>query len=114
LDATPSGFRELEQVVFFKMREELLKVCGHDFARDGKLLADGIDDLFVRETMFQEFQHAGTDEVQPIHLAVKDVEDDSAVWVMRRAHVFRQFHGKAPAFELQMILNGLSVSELEH
>lgn len=68
--------------MFFEMREKLLKVRRYDFTRDRELLADGIGDLFVRQSAFQEFEHARTDEVQSIHLSMKDVEDNGPVRVM--------------------------------
>ena len=74
---------DFDEAMRFEIGEKFLKIRGDGLARDAEFAADGIGDLYVRTSLFQEFEHAGTDKVQPVHLSVKDVQDDSAICVVR-------------------------------
>ena len=70
-------------MMFFELREEFPEIFRNGLMCNAELAADGIGDLCVRASLFQEFKHAGTDQVQPEHLSVADVEDDGSVPVVR-------------------------------
>ena len=68
----------------FEMREKFAEVGFHDFSTCTELTTDFRRDLCFGATLLQEFEHAGTDKVQPEHLSVEDVEDDGSVLVVGR------------------------------
>ena len=76
-------------MVLSEMREKFLKVGYHGLPRYSEGLADFVGDLLLGVGLLQKFEHPRAHEVQPIHLSVEDIKDDSAVLVMGGADVFR-------------------------
>jgi hypothetical protein len=72
-----------------EMREKFLKVGNNGLPRYSERLADFVSDLLFGIGLLQKFEHPRAHEVQPIHLSMEDIKDDSAVLVVCGADVFR-------------------------
>ena len=97
-------------MMLFKKREKFVQIGCNDLAGHAEVPAQLISNLRFRAAVFQKFEHAGPHEVQREHLSVKDIEDDSAVLVVRRADFTRKFHhGNLPAGPFSV--NATSVAE---
>jgi hypothetical protein len=80
-----------EKVMFFEMGEEFPEVGFDRLSGYAELAADFVHDLFFGATLLQKFEHSRADQVQPEHLPLADIENDSSVLVVRGANVRRQF-----------------------
>ena len=81
------GLPQFEEMMFFEMREKFPEIRCDGFLRRSELLAQLVDDLCFRASLFQKLEHARAHEVQPEHLSVQDVEDDGAVLVVGRTQL---------------------------
>jgi hypothetical protein len=80
---------KFKEAMFFQMGEKFSEVRFDEPSIYTECGANFIRDPCFRAALLEEFQHARTDEVQPKHLAVANVEDDGAVLVVGRADLVR-------------------------
>ena len=59
---------------------------------DPKLTCKLFRDLWLRRALLQEFEDSRSDEVEAEHLAVEDVEDDTAILAVRGPYVLCDSH----------------------
>ena len=59
---------------------------------DPKLACELFCDLWLRRALLQEFEDSRSDKVEAEHLAVEDVEDDTAILAVRGPYVFCDSH----------------------
>jgi hypothetical protein len=79
-------------MMFLEMGEKFLEVRCNGLSTDAEFLAQLFGNLSFRVALFQKLQHPRTDEIQPVHLPVEDVEDDGSVLTVGGTHVFGQLH----------------------
>jgi len=72
-----------------KVRDKFSNVVRYGFLRRVELQADLCGDLRFGMTLFQKFEDARTNEVQPIDLSMEDVQNHGAILAMRCAELFR-------------------------
>jgi hypothetical protein len=78
----------LKKFVFFEALDEFANVTLHNVGTNAELAADFLDDLCFRPAAFQHSKDFGAHDVQNEHLALLDVEDDSAIALVSAANSF--------------------------
>jgi hypothetical protein len=81
-----------QQVVLLERFDKLTDVRFCPSAVDPKLTCELFRDLWLRRALLQEFEDSRSDEVEAEHLAVEDVEDDTAILAVRGPYVFCDSH----------------------
>jgi len=66
----------------FQVLEKFLQVRRDGVSVSAEFPAQFVGNLIFGAVLLQEFEHARAHEIQPIHLAMDNFEDDSAVSVV--------------------------------
>jgi hypothetical protein len=75
--------------MLLEMREKFLKIGYDGLPRHSEGAADFVGYLLFGIGLLQKFEHPRTHEVQPIHLSVENIEEDSPVLVVSGADLSR-------------------------
>jgi hypothetical protein len=87
----------LKKPVLFEHREKFAEIRFYDSAACSVLLADFIHDLTFGASFLEEFENAGAYKVEAEYLAVKDIQHDRSVLVVKAADARREsLHWNAP------------------
>jgi hypothetical protein len=78
----------LKKLVFFEALEKFTNVTFHNVGTDAEFVADFLDDPVFRPAAFQHSKDLGSHDVESEHLAMMDVEDDSAIALVSASNSF--------------------------
>jgi len=91
----------LKKLVFFEALEKFANVTLHNVGTNAEFAADFLDDLGFRPAAFQHSKDFGAHNVQGEHLAMMDVEDDSAISLVSASNSFSNLQqGVSPSESL--------------
>jgi len=74
--------------VLFENLEEVTNIVARGLKTYAELPVQVLSDGFFRVTGSKKFEHPRSDEVQPVHLPVQNIEDHASLLVMREADIF--------------------------